>query len=191
MSKTKPTVQIIVSSVRMGRHCPAVAEWVAGVGRAETGLGFALLDLKDRHLPMDDEPAVPANGKHYEQAHTRAWSREVEESAAFVIVTPQYNGGLPASLKNAMDHLFEEWADKPVLIVSYGGHGGAKAAMQLRELCIGLKMRPVATMPGLTLPKATIGADGEPLDAAEAFAASLGTVKQGLAELEAEMAVPA
>ena len=190
MSK-KPTVQIIVSSVRMGRLCPAVAEWVAGVGREETGLDFALLDLKDRHLPMDDEPAVPAHGKHYVQEHTRAWSREVEKAAAFVIVTPQYNAALPASLKNAMDHLFEEWADKPVLIVSYGGHGGAKAGMQLRELCEGLKMRPVATMPGLTLPKETIGADGKPLDADAAFAESLGTVKQGLAELEAAMAVPA
>ena len=184
-----PTVQVVVSSVRPGRLCPAVADWVAGVGRAETGLGYALLDLKDWHLPMDDEPGVPAAGDPYEQPHTRAWSDKVAASDAFVIVTPQYNGGIPASLKNAMDHLYKEWADKPVLIVSYGGHGGAKTGMQLRELCEGLKMRPVATMPALTLPKEAIGG-GKPLDPGTAFAANLGTVKQALAELEAMVAVP-
>lgn len=180
------TVQIVVSSVRLGRLCPAIAEWVAQVGRAETDLDFAILDLKDWHLPMDDEPGVPASGDPYKQEHTRAWSEMVAGADAFAIVTPQYNGGIPASLKNAMDHLYKEWAGKPVLIVSYGGHGGAKTAMQLRELAEGLKMRPVATMPALTLPKGTIGAHAT-LDPDAAFAESLGTVKQALNELETMM----
>lgn len=187
---TRPTVQVIVASVRAGRQCPAVAAWVAEVGRAETGLDFALLDLADRPLPMDDEPGVPAAGAPYVQAHTRAWSAEVAGSDAFLIVTPQYNGGVPASLKNAMDHLYGEWADKPVLIVSYGGHGGARAAAQLRETCNSLKMRPVGTAPALTLPKDVIAGDAT-LDPHAAFADTLGTVKQALAELAAMMAVPA
>ena len=183
----KPTVQIIVSSVREGRLCPIVADWVAAVGRETTGLAFATIDLKERHLPMDDEPGIPASGDPYVQEHTQAWSREVAGSDAFIIVTPQYNGGLPASLKNAMDHLFKEWEGKPVAIVSYGGQGGTKAAMDLRVLCEGLKMRPVVAEPALTLPKETIGG-GTPLHPETAFAGVLDTVKEALTELEAMVA---
>ncbi len=184
-----PTVQIIVSSVRADRLCPTVAGWVADVGREATGLDFALLDLKEWPLPMDDEPDVPAHGKPYKQAHTRAWSDKVAGSDAFIIVTPQYNWGYPASLKNAIDHLYKEWNDKPVMIVSYGGQGGTKAALQLRLVAESLKMRVVAVEPALTLPKETIGG-GTPLDPDAAFARYRDTVKQALAELEAMVAAP-
>ena len=185
----RPTVQVIVASVRAGRLCPEIAAWVADVGRAETGLGFALLDLADWHLPMDDEPGIPAKGEPYEQPHTRAWSDKVAGSDAFIIVTPQYNWGYPASLKNAIDHLCKEWAGKPVMIVSYGGHGGTKAALQLRQVAEALKMRCVAAEPALVLPKAVIGGEA-PLDPATAFADALVPLKQGLVELEALAAEP-
>ncbi len=136
---------------------------MADVGREATGLDFAQLDLKEWPLPMDDEPDVPAHGKPYKQAHTRAWSDKVAGSDAFIIVTPQYNWGYPASLKNAIDHLYKEWNDKPLMIVSYGGQGGTKAALQLRLVAESLKMRVVAVEPALTLPKETIGG-GTPLD---------------------------
>jgi NAD(P)H-dependent FMN reductase len=41
-----------------------------------------------------------------------------------VFVSPQYNWGYPAPLKNAIDHLYKEWLGKPAVIVTYGGHGG-------------------------------------------------------------------
>ena len=50
---------------------------------------------------MDDEPGVPAGGV-YEFEHTRAWSRKIANADAFVFVTPQYNWGYPAVLKNAI-----------------------------------------------------------------------------------------
>lgn len=55
-------------------------------------------------------------------------------------------------LKNAIDYLFHEWAGKPAMIVSYGGHGGGKAAEQLRQVLMGVRMRVVETMPGLSFP---------------------------------------
>ena len=48
----------------------------------------------------------------------------VERADAFVFVTPEYNYGYNAVLKNAIDFLFHEWADKAVSFVSYGGIGG-------------------------------------------------------------------
>ena len=104
---------------------------------------------------MFNEPTIPSQVKdpsNYIQLHTRAWSSEIQKHQAFIFVLPQYNWGYPAVLKNALDYLFHEWAAKPALIVSYGGHGGGKAASQLKQVLQGLSMRVVESMPALTFP---------------------------------------
>ncbi len=55
-------------------------------------------------------------------------------------------------LKNAIDYLFNEWKGRSAMIVSYGGHGGTKAAGQLRQVLQGVDMEIVETMPGLSFP---------------------------------------
>ncbi|MEI9905113.1 MAG: NAD(P)H-dependent oxidoreductase [Asticcacaulis sp.] len=64
--------------------------------RADSGLACELVDLKDWHLPMDDEPAIPASGV-YAQDHSLAWSRKIAAAPGFVFVSPQYNWGYPAA----------------------------------------------------------------------------------------------
>ena len=135
---------------------------------------------------MDDEPNIPANADGYEQPHTKAWSMEVTGIDAFVIVTPQYNGGIPAPLKNAIDHLCPEWEGKPVLNVTYGIQGGTKCAEQLRQLVVGLKMRPTSFTPALTLPQ--LIKDGAPLDPAAAFSDSVDSIRVAFTELAALLA---
>jgi len=174
------TVLVIMGSIRAGRHCPKLAAWVIDIGRASTGPNYGLVDLADWPLPMDDEPGIPAQGG-YAQEHARAWSRKIAGADAFVFVTPQYNWGYPAVLKNAMDHLYAEWGGKPVAIVSYGGHGGGKAAAQLRQVTEGLKMRPVATMPGVTLTHEMI--KGGPVEPEKDFQPHAEAVRQALTEL--------
>jgi NAD(P)H-dependent FMN reductase len=64
---------------------------------------------------------------------TKAWAAKVAEFDAFVFVTPEYNHGIPAALKNAIDFLFREWHHKAAGFVSYGGHAnGSRAVEQLR-----------------------------------------------------------
>jgi NAD(P)H-dependent FMN reductase len=46
-------------------------------------------------------------------------------SNGYIFVTPEYNAGYPAVLKNAIDYLSAEWKEEPVLIVSYGFSAGA------------------------------------------------------------------
>jgi NAD(P)H-dependent FMN reductase len=91
-----------------------------------------VLDLAEIALPFLDEPHHPRLGK-YTKPHTFAWSRAVDEADAFVIVVPEYNGGFPAALKNALDYLHAEWHEKPVGVVTYGGGpgGGAGAGSML------------------------------------------------------------
>jgi NAD(P)H-dependent FMN reductase len=59
-------------------------------------------------------------------------------------VTPEYNYGYNAVLKNALDFLHDEWADKPVGFLSYGGvAAGTRSVQQLKQVVTALRMVPV------------------------------------------------
>jgi NAD(P)H-dependent FMN reductase len=176
-------VLVIAASLRPRRIALHIAQWVAKIGRETTSGDFEVVDLKDWPLPMDDEPHVPATGD-YEHEHTRAWSRKIDAAGAFVFVTPQYNWGYPASLKNALDHLYREWAGKPAMIVSYGGHGGDKCAAQLSQVCQGLHMALIPTRVGLTLPRSLIEANAGDVEPATQFASHLGDLRRAFSELD-------
>jgi NAD(P)H-dependent FMN reductase len=145
-----PTILVIMGSTRPRRIGPTIARWVADLGRATVSADFEIIDLRDWSLPMDDEPGIPAHGG-YEQEHTLAWSRKISSADGFIFVTPQFNWGYPASLKNAIDHLYTEWREKAAMIVTYGGHGGGRCAQQLRQVLSSIKMKIVEQMPALTL----------------------------------------
>lgn len=173
---------VIAGSVRPQRICLQIARWVAEIGREHVAADFEVVDLKDWPLPMDDEPNIPAQGEYLHE-HTRAWSRKVAEGHAVVFVTPQYNWGYPAPLKNALDHLYREWSGKPALIVSYGGHGGGKCADQLRQVLTGMGLQPVNTMPGFSLSRERIEANSGAIDPATAFVDGLPKLRLAFSEL--------
>lgn len=172
-------IGIIICSQRKPRVGPQIAAFVhktlqdtpVKTNQASSQApSLTLIDLSEWNLPMYDESAVPSLLKHhseYDHAHTRAWSVEVQRYDAFVFVTPQYNWGYPASIKNAIDYLYHEWKEKPALIISYGGHGGGKAAAQLKQVLCGVRMRPTETMPELPFPGKEFqmrAASGEDMD---------------------------
>lgn len=179
-------ILVIVGSTRARRLCPQIAEWVAKVGRQSIPAEFEVVDLKDWPLPMDDEFGIPALDD-YAFEHTRAWSRKVSEADAFVFVAPQYNWGYPAPLKNALDHLYNEWAGKPAMIVTYGGHRGDKCARQLRQVLKGLKMRPIGAMPGFKLMHDRIKANTGEIDPATEFSAERKALAGAFAGLMASL----
>lgn len=181
----QPTVLLIMGSTRASRICPKITEWVAAIGRSCNDFVYEVIDLADWPLPMDDEPGIPAMGG-YVQPHTRAWSDKVASADAVIFVTPQYNWGYPAPLKNALDHLYKEWRGKPAAIISYGGHGGGKCAEQLRQVMGALKMALVPTAPGIVLSEDVIrrGASFQPdVD----FATHRESIQQAFKELAAQM----
>jgi len=182
----KSSSLVIAGSVRAHRLCIQISEWVAAVGRERTGGSFEVVDLKDWPLPMDDEPGMPQAGQ-YACEHTRAWSRKIAAAPAFVLVMPQYNGGYPAALKNAIDHIYKEWEGKPAMIVSYGGHGGGKGAEQLQQVLQFVKTTSIATRPALTLPRELIEANSGTIDAASQFAAHVGDLQRAFAEFASQL----
>jgi NAD(P)H-dependent FMN reductase len=114
------------------------------------GLNLELIDLAEINLPFLDEPEIPARHK-YTKDHTKAWSQLISGYDGFVIVFPQYNWGYPAVLKNAMDYLFEEWANKPVSLMCYGSHGGFHGYIAMKLVTQGLDMYNMSTNPPLNI----------------------------------------
>src|SRR6059058_418996 len=124
-------VGIIAGSTRPNRQSLDVAKWVLEAARKRSDAEYELVDIKDFELPLLDEPIPPSMGR-YQQPHTKRWAAKIASLDAFVFVSPEYNHGIPAALKNAIDFLFAEWKDKAAGFVSYGGAGGARAVEQLR-----------------------------------------------------------
>lgn len=144
IDNSRPVLQVIIASTRPGRVGLPVGNWVADATRAHGGFEVQVSDLGEIDLPMFDEPEHPRFGR-YQHEHTQRWSRTIGESDAFVFVFPEYNYGYPASLKNAIDYLSNEWAYKPVVLVSYGGvSGGLRAAMGLQQVLTGVRLLPTA-----------------------------------------------
>jgi len=161
---TPARIGVIIGSQRNPRAGPQIATWVLNVLREYQNshsttdrrpYDLSLVDLNDHHLPLYDEPGIPSQIKTpdgYAHEHTKAWSRCISSFDGFVFVTPQYNWGYPAGLKNAIDYLYNEWKGKPGIVVSYGGHGGGKAAVQLQGVLGGLRISVVPKAPALTFP---------------------------------------
>ena len=138
-----PTLTIIVGSTRPGRAGQPIAEWFADRARTHAGFDVEVADLAEIGLPLLDEPNHPRLGQYTKQ-HTKDWSAIVDRADAVVFVTPEYNYGYPAALKNAIDFLHREWRDKPAGFVSYGGvAAGTRAVQQLKQVVTTLRMTPV------------------------------------------------
>ncbi len=141
---SKPVLQIVVASTRPGRIGLPVAQWVQQVAEKHAGFTVELVDLAEVNLPLMDEPNHPRL-RQYTHEHTRRWSATVERADAFVFVMPEYNAGYTAPLKNAIDYLVHEWANKPIGVVSYGGvSAGVRAVTTLRPVLALLKLFPTA-----------------------------------------------
>jgi len=138
-----PVLTVIIGSTRPGRAGLPIAEWFVTRSRADGAFDVRVADLAEIDLPLLDEPNHPRLRQYLHQ-HTQDWSETVEASDAFVFVTPEYNYGYPAAIKNAIDYLHEEWKYKPVGFVSYGGvAAGTRAVQQLKQVVTTLKMFPV------------------------------------------------
>ena len=138
-----PNLTIIIGSTRPGRSGAAIAKWFAARAKDHGGFDVAVVDLAEIGLPLLDEPNHPRL-RQYTRQHAKDWSAIIDAADAFVFVTPEYNNGYPAALKNAIDYLHHEWRNKPVGFVSYGGvAAGTRAVQQLKQVVTALRMLPV------------------------------------------------
>ena len=157
----RPTILVIFGSTRQGRRGERVVTWLMDRLAARPEASFKLVDVRDLALPLFDAPVAPARGEIAPEA--AAWAAQVDQADGFLFVTPEYNHGYPAVLKNAIDHLYHQWVHKPAALVTYGGFAsGYRAAEQLRQVFVELTMVPVREQVGLSLvPGVTPGLGAE------------------------------
>ena len=136
----RPVLQVIIGSVRPGRIGAAFARWFVPLAEKHGTFEVEVIDLAEVSLPFMDEPHHPRLAR-YQHEHTKRWSATISRADAFVLVTPEYNYGYSPALKNAIDYLHSEWADKAVGFLSYGGvAAGTRGVQQLRQVLSALRM---------------------------------------------------
>ncbi|MEA3069620.1 MAG: hypothetical protein QOD29_1066 [Alphaproteobacteria bacterium] len=167
-------ISVIVGSTRQGRFSEKPAQWILQRLKSRGDIETRLLDLREFPLPFFDQPVPPAmpGRPPYENEMVKKWTAEIARSDGFIFVTPEYNFGPPAVLKNALDWVYPEWNRKAVAFVSYGSALGARSVQQLRETAIELQLAPVRS--SVHIPVATLWAHFQG-----------GDVEAGLAQLEA------
>lgn len=159
MSSTTATpsakVAIIICSTRTPRLGPSVAQFIKDTlsqRDSSSTTTYHLVDVADFKLPVFDETILPAmvpSAGPYTKPHTKAWSAEISQYGGYIFVTPEYNYGLPASTKNAVDFLYNEWTGKPAVVVSYGIQGANLANANLAKTLEGMKLLVAETKPAL------------------------------------------
>ncbi len=138
-------VKIILGSTRPNRFSEKVMPWMQETLVKDTNLQIEVLDLRDYDLPFFNEPMSPAyvTTGDYGNDVVNKWAAKIKEADAYIMVTPEYNHGYSAVLKNALDVVYKEWNNKPVAFVAYGSAGGARAVEQLRQVAVELHMASV------------------------------------------------
>lgn len=167
-------ISVIIGSTRQGRFSEKPAQWIFEQLRKRESVEAKLLDLRQFSLPFFDQPIPPSmpGRPPYENAVAKRWTAEIAASDGFVFVTPEYNHGPSAVLKNAIDWVYPEWNRKAAAFVSYGSAMGARAVEQLREIAIELQLAPIRS--SVLIPTATLWSHFQG-----------GDVAKGLAELDA------
>ena len=151
-------ISVIVGSTREGRFSEKPAKWILDHLKKRDGVDARLLDLRDFPMPFFDQPVTPATPGRpaFENEVVQKWTAAIAQSDGFVFVTPEYNYGPAAVLKNAIDWVYPEWHRKAACFVSYGYAGGARSVQQLRQTVIELQLAPIRS--SVHIPVATLWA---------------------------------
>ena len=170
-------ISVIVGSTRQGRFSEKPAQWIFEHLGKRKEIETRLLDLRDFPMPFFDQavpPSMPGRPP-YPNEVVQKWTAQIGASDGLVFVTPEYNYGTSAVLKNAIDWVYPEWNRKAAAFVSYGSAMGARAVQQLRETAIEVQMAPIRS--SVPLPVATLWAHFQG-----------GDVNKGLAEMDQQAA---
>jgi NAD(P)H-dependent FMN reductase len=137
----KPKIAVIISTTRATRFGEKPAKWIHEIAAARGDMSVELIDLRDYPMPFFDEPAsnlwMPSKNEVAQR-----WQKKVAEFDGYIFVTAEYNRGIPAVLKNALDYAYPEWNRKAAACVGYGSVGAARSIEHLRLSCVELQMAP-------------------------------------------------
>src|ERR1700692_3636948 len=122
----QPRIGIVIGSNRESPIGRNTANWIHEVAKPRRDL----IPPRDPPRPFSNEPRSPLHGPVNNEA-ARLWAGKLATLDGLIIVTPEYNHGPSAVLKNALDYAYEEFNRKPIGFVGYGGVGAVGCGGQL------------------------------------------------------------
>jgi NAD(P)H-dependent FMN reductase len=158
-----PYILIISASVREGRNSHRIALFFKKFVEENKLATAEIADLNEYNFPIFNERL---RFQKNPGEKVLEFAGRVKKAEAVLIVTPEYNGGYPASLKNVVDLLYDEWHRKPMAIstVSDGVFGGTQVITSLQFSLWKIKaFIATAMFPVPSAPKA-FAEDGTPVD---------------------------
>ena len=148
-------IALITTSTRPNRIGHHVTAWVRSVlesSNASSDVSLTTVDASTFNLPLFNDTVLPAMAptpNSLTSPQGTAWSAEISKYDGYILFANEYNFGMSAATKNAVDWLYHAWIGKPIMIVSYGIMGGASASEQLKGCLTGMHLRVVETRPQL------------------------------------------
>jgi NAD(P)H-dependent FMN reductase len=126
-----PQIIIISPSIRHGRNSHRVALYFVNLLRDMNLDKAEILDLLKYNFPLFNERL---NNLESPTPEMIDFAERIKSADGVIIITPEYNGGYPASLKNVIDLLTIEWHHKPVAFVpvSDGNFAGSQVIISLQ-----------------------------------------------------------
>jgi NAD(P)H-dependent FMN reductase len=169
----------MATAMRQSSRAPlSVAVLLGSVRRDRMGMRAAQLVVRELerrghtvHLVDPLELQLPLLDRMYKEHATGEAPEQLERLAqlyrsvdGFLVVSGEYNHGIPPALKNLLDHFLEEYFWRPSGIVCYsaGGFGGVRAAMQLRMTLAELGMPSISSLLPIPRIAETLGEEGIP-----------------------------
>jgi NAD(P)H-dependent FMN reductase len=156
-------IEIISSSIRIGRKSHRVVKYFKNYITDNNLAEVEILDLNEFQFPLFDERLKFQKNP---SEKTLQFAQRIKSADGIIIVTPEYNGGIPAGLMNVVDLLYDEWYHKPVAIstVSDGSFGGSQVITSLQFKLWKIKALTVTAMFPVPKVKETFNEEGEATD---------------------------
>jgi NAD(P)H-dependent FMN reductase len=180
-----PHIAIISASVRSGRHSHRVALYFNKFLEEHKLATSEVLDLNAYNFPVFNERLKyqPSPSKE-----VLDFAGKIKAADGVIIVTPEYNGGYPASIKNVVDLLYDEWRRKPIAIstVSDGVFGGTQVITSLQFSLWKIRSWTVPAMFPVPKVESSFDESGNPTDKVSTDKRATGFINELLWCIEAK-----
>ena len=182
---TAVRICIISSSVRRGRDSHRAALYIRNLLKEKYSVDAEILDLLKYNFPIFEERLEFLESPPPDAV---SFAEKVRNADGVILVVPEYNGGYPASVKNIIDLLTDEWRKKPVafVVVSNGPFAGSQVIFSLQFSL--WKIRALTVSPALRVPdiETTLDQNGIPPGKADMDKRASASINELLWQIEAK-----
>ncbi|WNJ16482.1 NAD(P)H-dependent oxidoreductase [Pontibacter sp. G13] len=135
-------IAIILGSIRTGRQSHKIAKFLVRMLQDRPDVEPILLDLAEYDLPLyrerwaEQDPPTPV---------LASFSQVLKSADALLFISPEYHGSYSGVLKNAVDHFWGEFKQKPIGVVATGSgrFGGINASTEMQQLVLSIGAYPI------------------------------------------------